>query len=96
METPALLLLLVTVLATATTPMVQAEQQVVTLQADVPLNGELLEIGRTVRYHLHGLNPSSHFEVRVSYPAVVRARAPARVGWSRFCKIVDWPSMSAS
>eukprot|EP01043_Picozoa_sp_COSAG02_P031407 COSAG02_NODE_2049_length_10007_cov_226.930057_5_plen_77_part_00 len=76
METPVLLPLLL--LATATTPMVQAEQRVVTLQADVPLDGEQLEIGRTVRYHLRGLNPSSHFEVRVSYPAVVRARAPAR------------------
>jgi hypothetical protein len=46
------------------------------LEVDVPLAGERLEIGQTTRYELHGLQPGAHYEVRVSYPAVVRC-APA-------------------
>lgn len=44
------------------------------LQANVPLVGEWVDIGRTVRYDLRGLSAGSYFEVRVSYPAVVRSR----------------------
>ena len=75
-----LLVQLLLVLAT-TMPVVQVLVQgaqpagdlVATLHVDTPLAGESLDIGRTVRYHLRGLSASSKFEVRVSYPAVVRA-----------------------
>ena len=82
-----LLLLLLPLLLLAATQLVQARQGVdaatAALQAGVPLDGEWIDIGRTVRYHLQGLDPGSHFEVRVSYPAVVRPRVLARIAWSR-------------
>ncbi len=77
METPALLVLTLLLLLLLATQLVQAEQRVdaatATLQANVPLDGEWIDVGQIVRYHLRGLDPGSHFEVRVSYPAVVRA-----------------------
>jgi len=48
------------------------EFDITILKPDIGLEGEVMKYGEKKEYKLHPLSPNAFYEVRISYPAIIK------------------------